>query len=111
MMRKLGRHEVQRSADRFANGIAVVKVGPGHQVVVRPSYPGTTPASVGEEGKYLMRLEDHLRDELGQPIELYVEPRPDENKLRQRRENVIDWVERRGMLKHQAEEKHAPRQS
>ena len=52
--------------------------------------------SAGAEGHLLMELEAALRNESGLPIELYLETRKDQNKLRfQTLEKIADWKKRR----------------
>lgn len=56
--------------------------------------------SVGGEGHLLMELEAALRRESGLPIEINLEPRKDQNKLRlQTLEKIKDWQERRKEVK------------
>ena len=56
--------------------------------------------SVGEEGHLLMELEAALRRESGLPIEINLEARKDDNKMRlQTLEKVKDWQERRKQVK------------
>ena len=92
--------ELNRVALKHLKNVEVTKSGPQFQVTVRLS---GQPMPVGEEGGALLRLEEAMRKELKKPIEVYFEPRPDESKLRQRREKMVDWIERRGMLKTQSQ--------
>ena len=56
--------------------------------------------SAGGEGHLLMELEAALRRESGLPIEINLEPRKDQNKLRlQTLEKIKDWQERRKEVK------------
>lgn len=57
------------------------------------------PMGVRAEAATLMEVEDAMVLSLDYAVELYLEPRADENKPRQRAEKVQDWIERRGMLK------------
>ena len=90
--------DLNKVAMKHSSEVEVIKAGPQFQVTVRL---GGEPKPVGEEGRQLLILEDTLRREFKKPIEVYFEPRPDESKLRQRREKMVDWIERRGMLKNQ----------
>ena len=56
--------------------------------------------TVGEEGHLLMELESALRRESGLPIEINLQARKDDNKMRlQTLEKVKDWQERRKQVK------------
>ena len=58
--------------------------------------------SAGGEGHLLMELEANLRNESGLPIELYLETRKDDNKLRlQSLEKIANWKRRRGEIKNE----------
>ena len=89
---------LNKVAKKHSSDVEIIKAGPQFQVTVRID---GEQKPVGEEGSQLLMLEDALRRELKKPIEVYFEPRPDESKLRQRREKMVDWIERRGMLKNQ----------
>jgi hypothetical protein len=79
----------------FASDARLVSMGPGLQVTVELERQ----MSSGERGHALMDLEAHLRASLGASVEIYLQPMQDANALRQRREKIQDWVERRGSLK------------
>lgn len=58
--------------------------------------------AVGEEGRLLMDVERFLRGEVGVPLELYFRQLKDQNKLRQNRKRMADWLRRRALAKAKA---------
>ena len=93
---------IQRAIELFASDTDVLSIGPGMQVTVQCR----TDRPSGEQGHFLMELEKELRSFLRLPIEIYFQPRADDSALRQRKNKVLDWVNRRGMLKHDKEDGH-----
>lgn len=55
----------------------------------------------GQEGAVLMEAEAHLRAKMGEPIEIYLAERHDENKPRQNRDVIIQWLQTREELRAQ----------
>ena len=93
---------VQTSIEQFTSDTDALSIGPGMQVMVQCR----TERPSGEQGHFLMELEEHLRQALGLPVEIYFQPRIDDSALRQRKEEVLDWINRRGMLKHEGKNQH-----
>ena len=98
----LNKISVQLAIEDFTSDTEVVSLGPGMQVTV---YCRTKRPS-GEQGHFLMELEERLRQALEEPVELYLQPRADDSALRQRKEKIQDWIDRKGMLKLQLETHH-----
>ncbi|MFQ6027789.1 MAG: hypothetical protein ACE5Q6_09890 [Dehalococcoidia bacterium] len=83
-------------AEFGAPDVQVTQVGPGRSVTVGLDKG----RSIAEEGHLLMELEAHLRARTGLPVELYLEPLIDNNKLRRNiGERLKLWNERRDQLK------------
>ena len=59
------------------------------------------PMESGQLGNALRRLESHLREQTGEPLEVYCEQRRDQNKPRnpEQRQKIQAWVEARKAIK------------
>ena len=53
---------------------------------------------VGEQGRLLMACEEWLHAKTGTWFEIYSPPKVDENKPRQNREKILDWIRRQEAL-------------
>ena len=78
----------------------ILEVKPGYAVTVALHEART----IAEEGHLLMALEDHIRQQVGAPVELFFQQRVDQNKLRADRERMMDWLKRRQRAKKKGDE-------
>ena len=83
-------------AEYKAYDISVAGFGPGMGITVRLG----SRRSIAQEGHLLMDLEAYLRERTGQPVELYMQPLADANKLRRKAaDRLRAWEERRQVFK------------
>jgi hypothetical protein len=72
----------------------LVSASRGASVIV--TYPGT---SIGHEGHLLMAAEAQLQESLMEPLEVYCQPTPDQNKFRRILQRQMEWDSRRAKVK------------